>query len=375
MLKLHVVQADFGDSLIMAYGSSASPHYLLIDGGPNRVYQDHLKPVLQGLSDAQTQLDLVVLSHIDEDHVMGLVDLFKDLQWQRSRGRPETVAIAALWHNSFSDILGKENEQELDRFMGIAGPVRGSMPLTDRTGRSVKQGHDLAEAAELLDIDVNCDFSPSHLASSDEAPDAIPLENVSLRLIGPGKARLEKLRAKWLAWLKEQKKKLAVPDADEAERAAVSADDSVPNLSSIMFLAEADGKTILFTGDGLHTDIIAGLEETGLLPEDGNLHVNVLKVPHHGSNRNVSQDFFYRITADTYVISANDRTGQDNPDYDTLKWLVVAARDQGRTPEIVVTNMTKNTKKILRYRKPEKYGYHLTLLQEGEHAMVLDLAP
>jgi hypothetical protein len=55
------------------------------------------------------------------------------------------------------------------------------------------------------------------------------------------------------------------------------------------------------------------------------IHVDLLKLPHHGSNRNVRQGFFQRVSADHYVISANGRDG--NPESETLEW-IFAARGQ-----------------------------------------------
>ena len=47
MLKLHVVQAEYGDCLILEYGQQASPRYILIDGGPTTTYERHLQGLLQ----------------------------------------------------------------------------------------------------------------------------------------------------------------------------------------------------------------------------------------------------------------------------------------------------------------------------------------
>ena len=43
MFRLHVVQADYGDSLILEYGLASAPEYALIDGGPADVYTSHLR--------------------------------------------------------------------------------------------------------------------------------------------------------------------------------------------------------------------------------------------------------------------------------------------------------------------------------------------
>ena len=37
MLNLHVVQALYGDCLLLEYGEAEQPHFLLIDGGPDAV--------------------------------------------------------------------------------------------------------------------------------------------------------------------------------------------------------------------------------------------------------------------------------------------------------------------------------------------------
>jgi hypothetical protein len=48
-----------------------------------------------------------------------------------------------------------------------------------------------------------------------------------------------------------------------------NADSSIPNLSSIMFLAEAESKANLFTGDGRGDHLLDGLDDAGLLDAQG----------------------------------------------------------------------------------------------------------
>ena len=56
-----------------------------------------------------------------------------------------------------------------------------------------------------------------------------------------------------------------------------------------MFLVEAGGKTVLLTGDGHARDIERGLKEAGRLDAQGEMHVDVLKVQHHGSKDNLTR--------------------------------------------------------------------------------------
>jgi beta-lactamase superfamily II metal-dependent hydrolase len=62
---------------------------------------------------------------------------------------------------------------------------------------------------------------------------------------------------------------------------------------------------------------------------NGTTHVDILKLPHHGSIRNVGPSFFERIIADHYVISANGRFG--NPESETLELIVAARKDDDFT--------------------------------------------
>ena len=80
--------------------------------------------------------------------------------------------------------------------------------------------------------------------------------------------------------------------------------------------------SMLLTGDGLDTDIVEGLESAGLMDE-GRCHVDILKLPHHGSDRNVSREFFAKVSADHYVASGDGRHG--NPEIHTLE-LIEASR-------------------------------------------------
>ncbi|HEV2801962.1 MAG TPA: hypothetical protein VGW12_15905 [Pyrinomonadaceae bacterium] len=56
------------------------------------------------------------------------------------------------------------------------------------------------------------------------------------------------------------------------------------------------------------------------------MHVDLLKLPHHGSSRNVATDFFTRVTADHYVASGNGK--RDNPEKATLQMIVDARGDE-----------------------------------------------
>jgi hypothetical protein len=372
MLNLRAVQAEQGDCLVLEYGTELCPRYVLIDGGPSRVYDDHLRAVLSQIRDAGHKLDLVVLSHVDDDHVNGLLDLAGDLRKQRRAGEQETIGIDEVWHNTFSQTAGSEVEERVRALTGRPATSRDLMGRAALTGRSIRQGDELTREAKALDIPINHRFAPGYLITIDAVPEPVLLGNLSLQVVGPTKGNLTELKDDWLKWLEKNEKPLLSRDPAEALRAAAAADSSVPNLSSIMLLAEAEGKRLLLTGDGRGDQVFEGLEKAGLVEPGGRLHVDLLKVPHHGSMRNATPEFFRTVTADQYLISANGK--HDNPDLDTLRWIVEAAGAQGRPIQIYVTNATDATRQLVLEREPGEYGYELIEMAPGEHSMVLKMA-
>ena len=85
----------------------------------------------------------------------------------------------------------------------------------------------------------------------------------------------------------------------------------------------------LLTGDARGDKILEGLELVNLMEKGGTVHVDVLKVPHHGSAHNLEDDFFRRITADHYVFSGNGE--HSNPERESFEMLMRARPDADYT--------------------------------------------
>jgi beta-lactamase superfamily II metal-dependent hydrolase len=366
MFRLHVIQARFGDSLVLEFGTPAQPRHILIDGGPPGSYAATVRPALDAIVGPGGTLELVVLSHIDNDHIVGLLHLFADLEDDQVSGRSPRNHVGQLWHNSFARTLDPTGEisQGLQAMMALAGISNVTMPLAADAFYGVKEGSRLRLLARKLKVATNSGFA-DELILVETAPKRVDFGPLVLAVVGPNRANLDALRAEWLDWLARTAEKIA---ADPA--AAASADRSIPNLSSIVLLATCEGKTMLLTGDARHDHIVAGLDAAGLAP-GGKLHVDVLKVQHHGSARNARRDFFETVTADTYVVSASGKDG--NPDLATLQWIVESARDRGRPVTLVVTNETESCRALQKQFAPASYGYTLQTLPAGQHSVAITL--
>jgi hypothetical protein len=174
---------------------------------------------------------------------------------------------------------------------------------------SVEQGHRLRDDARQLGFALNPQFNGELIIAGDKERKVT--DALALLVAGPMKPELQKLQDRHDAWLEAQQKKKKPAGA----ALAAYVDKSVPNLSSIVALAKCGGKTILLTGDARGDKILEGLEAVGALARGGKLHVDVLKVPHHGSSNNVDDDFYQRISADHYVFSGDGEHG--NPERET----------------------------------------------------------
>ena len=344
VFSLEVRRARKGDCLLLHFGTAQKPGLVMIDGGPNAVYERHLRPRLleirkvRGLSAQQSlPVDLLMVSHVDDDHIQGILDFTRELR--QAVGAP-FVRVRRFWHNSFDAILGKD-PKELKTAVTAqfgAASLQGQLPddatiegagdedpevaeATLKVLASIAQGFQLRLDAEALQMPLNPHVVDGTLiiASSD---DVRITDDLSFVVAGPMKPELVALKKKHDEWLQELKDKGRKPE----DTLAAFVDRSVPNLSSIVVLAKAGGKTMLLTGDARGDKILKGLEAVGLIAEGGTLHVDLLKVPHHGSANNVAPVFFKRIIADHYVFSGNGEHG--NPERESIEMLFAARGTQ-----------------------------------------------
>jgi beta-lactamase superfamily II metal-dependent hydrolase len=352
IFSLEALDAKHGDSLILHYGKTSDPQLIVIDGGPKGVFSSSLRPRLEELRDnrqpgGRLEIRMVMVSHIDEDHIVGILDLTKSMLKAKADGDPQKYRILTVWHNSFDDLVKKVK------------PASASAALPAPTGKdkvakivlaSVGQGRTLRNDAIKLAIPLNQSVSDPILAPDDDKLKVKIGTDLTFTIIGPLQEQLDLLQNEWakqIAVLKKQGKlKPAAMDAVAAEYVEKTAS----NLSSIVVFAESGGKTMLLTGDARGDYVRDGLEAAGIKKKGKTLKVDVMKVPHHGSVRNVAQDFFEDIIADHYVISADGK--YDNPDKKTIQMLLAA---RGNTPyTIYMTNHVKRIDTLLAKDKPGK---------------------
>jgi len=362
MLKLHVIQAAFGDALLIEYGQV--PKFILIDGGPRDIFDESLRPEIDRII-GNGELEALIISHVDMDHIKGILDLLTELKRQTDAEEDHFIKIKDLWLNNFNKTIDKDGEiqPKLKEVHSAAASAFVQMNGVAVALQGVEEGFKVTRLAGILQIPVNTP-APGGIFTVDTIQDDIVFGELAFSIVGPTQANLDALKKDWLEWLKKR----AIDIAKGKFDVLAMSDRSVPNLSSLMFLVKDGEKSILFTGDGRGDHLLQGLKMKGLL-DDGRMHVNIFKVPHHGSDRNSNRELFENITADTYVISANGKNG--NPDTATLIWIVESAKTEGRTIRIVVTNETPTTKKLIADYPPADWGYTIDYIPNGKNSITL----
>lgn len=390
LFTLEPLPADEGDCLLLHYGTVDDPKLIVIDGGPNRVFEDILLPRLQEISqsfETPLPIELVMVSHMDSDHIVGVMKLFRRLVREIEAGTPpgeRTAKVRRLWHNVFNDIVGDnvdvyyrtltaslqasiggEPNPEVTKKLAEAFVARHELDQDEAEfnaeaisailaghgeGRSLRTDHETLRGRNEIAA-LNTPFQTPQgkptLITTGLAATKVDIEGLPIQVFGPMKAEIDALQAEFDAYI--QSKGLNVESV-----LAAYADESAKNLSSIVctILSPDEAHSILLTGDARGDKIIAGLKAANLLAAGGTIHFSVLKVPHHGSDRNVTKDFFKTITADHYVFSGDGKNG--NPDRATFEWLAEA---RGKDAEYAIY-LTYPVVEIDKQHKRERLAKH-----------------
>ncbi|HTG87336.1 MAG TPA: hypothetical protein VL907_09900 [Pyrinomonadaceae bacterium] len=377
LFTLEALQAKHGDSLLLHYGKANAPKLIVVDGGPAGVYNGSLRPRLTELKesrspDAPLSIRMLMISHLDDDHVNGVLALLNDLVDKQNDREELPFDILTLWNNTFDDIIGNDGD-ELLKALGSAGKSKSGKAASASSfsspggaiAASVPQGRDVRNNASLLAIGINDPFK-GLVSTPAKGKKSVPIgDGLKFTVLGPVTERVEKLQEEWNKV--HLKKGLAKNEKGKAIAQAF-VDESVFNLSSIVVLAEAGTKKMLLTGDSRGDDVMNALKTSGLL-KSGTIHVDLLKLPHHGSDRNVATEFFRSITADHYVVSADGRFG--NPEISTLqmiseargndKFTIHLTNREARLDKFFASEKAKGKKYDVAFRDPKQLSLKVEL--------------
>jgi beta-lactamase superfamily II metal-dependent hydrolase len=289
LLRIEMLPAGQGDCLWIEYGDPARPHRILVDGGTPAT-APRLRRRIEALAEGDRTFELLIVSHIDDDHIGGALRLLDD--------PPPGLAIGDVWFNGFrhlpepADVLGVKQGEELSRAL-----TGGRFPWNEAFGGGAVV---VPEAGPL--------------------PRVVLPGGLELTLLSPGPRQLAALQPRWERELAKLRRQQAPPAQEEPgdllgeglDVAALAAapfaeDDAVANGSSLAVLARFEGRAVLLAADAF-PGVLAGAVDRLLLESgDDRLRLAACKVSHHGSRGNTSRALLERLDCRHYLVSTDGR--------------------------------------------------------------------
>ena len=344
MFRIDMLPADDGDCLWVEYGTDRAPKRILIDGGRLSTF-DILSERIKRI-EGERRFELFVISHYDNDHVDAAVKLLN------SAGSLE-LKIDEVWFNEWQHLPSDELGPREAEYAGT---------LIERDGLALNQCFE----GQAVMLDENSPLRPVELPGG-----------MRLTLLSPRRIELAKLRKEWAkvvakpgdreAALRELagKKRYAdelgapMPNVKALAEEPTKIDHSVPNGSSIAFLAEFEGKRCLFGADAHPTVLAESLSRLGT--EKGRVVVDAYKVSHHGSKYNTTRALLDQLSCHKYLISTSGKL-HGHPDDEGIARLIWYG---GTNPELYFNYESPQTRVWEGGRLQRKYHYKAFLPPAG----------
>jgi len=297
IFSVEMLPAENGDCLVVEYGDAAKPSRILIDCGAKSAVQSVAEWIRNRNAPNASEFELFVLTHIDADHINGVLTLFDQPGFD--------VRFADIWFNGWHQMRGFLSVKQGEAFSDLLEDPKRKLPWNNVFRKPGER------------------YPGPVVVPADAPPPTLALDGgLKLTLLSPGPKQLKRLAQKWqeaLLELKPQKAMLAGrrPPPPVTDLAAfslealaskpVKPDASVANGSSIALLAEYDGRAVLTTGDA-HADVLVDSIQAlqrARGREGERLKIDALKLSHHGSANATTIELLSALDCGHYLVSTN----------------------------------------------------------------------
>ena len=303
-IRFEFFEAGCGDSILV---STDEGTHILIDGGEEGTYRDSIESSLYH-RDIE-ELDLVVLTHIDNDHICGLIEMMGNQD-----GRE---LIKEIWFNSYEK-------------MRISNNLTGDVAFTegDLFEDLIKE-HNIIHRKNIFFTEEDSLEDREFYVGSD----------IKLTLLSPLKNDLDKLQVDWTKFQDRKEQDVAgespfdnrnidkiysefqdkvLKKKDKTQTLSNATNTSKANRSSIAFILEyQNDKKFLFLGDSDIKVINKSLLDLGF----NEIEVEFVKLSHHGSKSNINKEFLDIVKTDTFV-TLTDGTRHNHPHKETFSLIL-----------------------------------------------------
>lgn len=322
MLTLDCFKAGKGDSFLLRWGETLE-HNMLIDSGVDGTYR-FIATALKKVE----ELESILVTHIDYDHIGGFFKLLQDKDYSLSNKLNVYLNTPSmLLYNEKSSLVKLEHgvnfEMELEKKNIVPIPIyKGLFPKN------------------------------KFLANG-----------INIQILTPGKNVIDKLIEQWTAleiyqeYIKEKRKSEDKVSSSSKELRtsekiirypprAKKWDKDLINSSSISFIACDETSSILFLGDANPTLVCDELEELDY-KDNSKLKLDLVKISHHGSKHNTTKELLKRIECKNFYISTDSSGPYYHPNRETIILISTYSRESTDTPLNIFSNYKLNVDRLL----------------------------
>ena len=323
-LELRFLPARQGDAIWIRWGDG---HQIVIDMGTEEI-GNRIHARLTALPETERQFELLVVTHVDRDHIGGVLTCLADPDVPL-RG----LEFKDVWFNGWDHLHGRSVAPATTTSglegMGPAQGERLSSWLRNQSWNKAFKGFPVARDGTDLPVK--------------ELPGGL-----KLTILGPTTTRLKGFQDNWKKDVETALEKGTLTevsrgleplgsstpptlddhlDLDGLADSSFSKDSSEANGCSISFILEWEGRSILFTGDGFADDLVDALS---LVNGGQPVGIDLFKVPHHGSKNNMTDDLV-RAVRSPYWLFSSDGTQFRHPDAVAIARVLRSARPRNPT--------------------------------------------
>lgn len=354
MSELYFLPAKHGDAFFLHCEKDNEEGWIIVDGGPSGNAKHN--PFISEVEKLPSH-DLMVMTHQDDDHLMGIrsyISMHKNdapfpvkrlwVNCARQIDFPQGGDLSPKHASSMADMLSeKAKEQELKWTDSITDGYKDDTikfadidvlnPSADMLGRFIPAYETKAGVAEEKGTDL--------------------AGRVLQRCIEDYDISLDELARR------------------EKEEPSESAYSEFVNMVSIAFIVRCDGMSGLMLGDSYPQQIVAALEQRNYSSAN-KLKVDFVKVAHHGSRNNISNELLDMIDCHHYLISTNGGAARSyHPDREALANILChIGRDAGKVHlyfNYKIADIEGNKHfNLFHAEEPEKYNFEIH--EPGENA-------
>lgn len=322
MFEINSLPARQGDAIWIRWGEVADPHQMIIDMGTGGIGKD-IRQRLEALPEDRREFDLMVISHVDADHIGGVLTCVAEADPLPG------FKVGDVWFNGFEHLSG-----------GTITPGPDLEPMGPAQGEKLSNW--------LREQNWNKAFDGKQVSRiPGQMPTTIPMhDGLELTVLGPTPERLTNFIDTWEEEVKEAIEKgnldpdivapglepmgsdnppalLQESDLKDLAEKKISNDSSKANGSSIALLLKYKSIKIILAGDAFSDDLVNGINAAS---PNTRLHLDIFKLPHHGSNKSVHRELIESVDCDRWLVST-DGTRFKHPDADAIARIISFSSD------------------------------------------------